>query len=131
MRGLYTSNHSLVADEPEAFGGSNLGPTPYNMLLMGLGACTSMTIRMYAQRKCIPLEDIDIRLVHDRVHADDCVACEGREGKIERIQRFVSFKGADLTAEQIESMMKIADRCPVHKTLESNPVITTELEANS
>ncbi|WP_339488091.1 bifunctional alpha/beta hydrolase/OsmC family protein [Pseudomonas sp. EL_65y_Pfl2_R95] len=128
LRGLYTNRYSLVSDEPKSVGGSNLGPTPYALLLMSLGACTSMTIRMYAERKGIPLEDIDIRLVHDRVHAEDCAACEGREGKLERIQRYITFKGEQLTEAHIESMLKIANRCPVHKTLESDPVITTELE---
>ncbi|WP_417662442.1 alpha/beta fold hydrolase [Pseudomonas sp.] len=129
LRGLYTRSHQWVSDEPTRVGGSDLGPTPYALLLMSLGACTSMTIRMYAERKGIPLEDINIRLVHDRVHAEDCAACEEREGQIERIQRFISFKGEQLTQEQIESMLKIANRCPVHKTLESDPVITTELES--
>ncbi|ARU88079.1 alpha/beta fold hydrolase [Pseudomonas sp. M30-35] len=129
LRGLYTRSHKSVSDEPVSVGGSDLGPTPYALLLMSLGACTSMTIRMYANRKGIPLEDINIRLVHDRVHAEDCAACEEREGQIERIQRFISFKGEQLTQEQIESMLKIANRCPVHKTLESKPVITTELES--
>ncbi|WP_010483354.1 bifunctional alpha/beta hydrolase/OsmC family protein [Pseudomonas sp. S9] len=128
LRGLYTNAHQFVSDEPKSVGGTHLGPTPYALLLMSLGACTSMTIRMYATRKGIPLEDIDVRLVHERIHAQDCSECEGREGKIERIQRFISFKGDQLTEEQIQSMLKIADRCPVHKTLESDPVITTELE---
>lgn len=129
LRGLYTRSHQWVSDEPVRVGGSDLGPTPYALLLMSLGACTSMTIRMYAERKGIPLEDINIRMVHDRVHAEDCAACEEREGQIERIQRFISFKGEQLTQEQIESMLRIANRCPVHKTLESKPVITTELES--
>jgi uncharacterized OsmC-like protein len=128
LRGLYSRTHALVGDEPKDFGGSDLGPTPYNLLLMGLGACTSMTIRMYAARKKIPLEDVDVRLVHDRVHADDCDQCEGREGKIERISRFIRFEGAELTEEDKQNMLRIADLCPVHKTLESDPVITTQLE---
>lgn len=128
LRGLYSRTHALVADEPKDFGGSDLGPTPYNLLLMGLGACTSMTIRMYAARKKIPLEDVDVRLVHDRVHADDCDQCEGREGKIERISRFIRFEGAELTEGDKQNMLRIADLCPVHKTLESDPVITTQLE---
>lgn len=127
LRGLFSNSHQLLADEPLSVGGSNLGPTPYDLLLMSLGACTSMTIRMYANLKKIPLEDIDIQLSHDRVHADDCSECgEGRQGKVERISRVITLKG-DLTEEQRQRILAIADRCPVHRTLESDPVITSRL----
>lgn len=130
LRGLLSRNHALVADEPKDFGGSDLGPTPYSLLLMSLGACTSMTIRMYAARKKIPLDDVDVRLVHERVHAEDCTQCEGREGKIERISRFIRFEGVELTDEDKHNMLRIADLCPVHKTLEGAPVITTQLDVS-
>jgi len=123
LRGLYSDGHRLLADEPEKYGGSNLGPTPYDLLLMGLGACTSMTMRMYARRKKLPLDDIQVKLVHDRVHAEDCVDCDH---KIERITRSISLKG-DLTDEQKQSLLSIADKCPVHRTLESDPQIVTKL----
>ena len=127
LRGLYSKSHQWVADEPLSVGGGNQGPTPYDLLLMSLGACTSMTIRMYANHKKLPLEDVDIRLSHDRVHADDCVECsEEREGKVERITRTITLKG-DLTEAQRQRILQIADRCPVHRTLESDPVITSRL----
>jgi len=123
LRGLYSGKHRLLADEPEKFGGTNLGPSPYDLLLMSLGACTSMTLRMYASRKKLPLDDIQVKLVHDRVHAEDCVDCNH---KIERITRSISLKG-DLTDEQKRSLLSIADKCPVHRTLESDPQIITKL----
>jgi len=123
LRGMFSDGHRLLADEPEKYGGSNLGPSPYDLLLMGLGACTSMTMRMYASRKNLPLDDIEIKLVHERVHAEDCVGCKD---KIERITRSISLKG-DLSDEQKASLMAIADKCPVHRTLESDPQIVTEL----
>ncbi len=127
LRGLYANSHQWLADEPLAVGGSNQGPTPYDLLLMSLGACTSMTIRMYANHKQLPLEDVDVRLSHDRVHAEDCMECgEERTGKVERITRTITLKG-DLTEAQRERILQIADRCPVHRTLESDPVITSRL----
>jgi len=123
LRAMFSDSHRLLADEPEKYGGSNLGPSPYDLLLMSLGACTSMTMRMYASRKKLPLDDIEIKLVHHRVHAEDCVDCTD---KIERITRSITLKG-DLNAEQKASLMAIADKCPVHRTLENDPQIVTEL----
>jgi len=123
LRGMYNNSHFLRADEPQKYGGSDLGPTPYDLLLMSLGACTSMTLRMYANRKKLPLEDVQIRLLHERVHAEDCIDCND---SIERITRRISLVG-DLDSEQRQKLLEIADRCPVHRTLENNPQIVTEL----
>lgn len=123
LRGMYSNSHFLRADEPLKYGGSNLGPTPYDLLLMSLGACTSMTLRMYASRKKLPLEDVQIRLLHERVHAEDCIDCKD---KIERITRRITLVG-ELDDEQRQRLLEIADRCPVHRTLESDPLIVTEL----
>ncbi len=125
LRGMYTPDHFLRADEPAKYGGSNLGPTPYDLLLMGLGACVSMTLRMYAKRKQLPLEDVEVRLVHERVHAEDCADCENNR-KIERITRRIRLKG-ELTDAQRQRILEIADMCPVHRTIESNPQIVNEL----
>lgn len=115
LRGLYTKDHDVISDEPTSYGGKNLGPSPYNLLLMSIGSCTSMTIRMYANRKKMVLDDINVRLVYERLE------------KEERITRYLSFKG-DITEEQKNRLVEIADRCPVHRTLENNPVITSQLE---
>jgi len=123
LRGMFSDSHRLMADEPEKYGGSNLGPTPYDLLLMSLGACTSMTLRMYAHRKKLPLDDVDITLVHERVHAVDCAECDQ---KIERLTRRITLHG-DLNKEQRQRLLEIADMCPVHRTLESDPQIVTEL----
>jgi putative redox protein len=123
LRGMYSNSHFLRADEPSSYGGSDLGPSPYDLLLMSLGACTSMTLRMYANHKKLPLEDVSIRLFHERVHADDCIDCDG---KIERLTRRISLVG-DLSEEQRRRLLEIADKCPVHRTLESDPQIVTEL----
>lgn len=130
LRGLFSEHHQWMTDEPLSYGGSNLGPSPYDLLLMSLGACTSMTIRMYANRKKLPLEDVDVRLVHERIHAEDCGECSERSGKIERITRYISLKG-DLTEAQRGRLLEIADRCPVHRTLENEPVIVTKLEESN
>lgn len=119
--------HPLVADEPKSVGGEDSGPTPYDLLLAGLGACTSMTIRMYAERKRFPLEDIRIELRHDKIHAVDCKACETGTGKIDRITRKIYLSGS-LSAEQRKRIIEIADKCPVHRTLESRVLIETDLE---
>jgi putative redox protein len=124
LRGLYSKGHFLKSDEPARYGGSDKGPTPYDLLLMSLGACTSMTLRMYANRKKLSMEDVTIKLRHERVHAEDCVDCEN---KIDRITRSISFAG-DLDDEQKQRLLQIADRCPVHRTLENNPEIVTRLD---
>ncbi|MBB1060326.1 bifunctional alpha/beta hydrolase/OsmC family protein [Marilutibacter spongiae] len=126
LRGLYSASHALLADEPLGAGGSNRGPTPYDLLLMSLGACTSMTLRLYAERKRYPLDDVDIELVHERVHARDCAECAERDGHVERITRRVRLVG-ELDAAQREDLLRIADRCPVHRTLASAPAIVTHL----
>jgi putative redox protein len=124
LRGLYSNGHFLKSDEPARYGGTDKGPTPYDLLLMSLGACTSMTLRMYANRKKLPLEDVTVRLRHERVHAEDCIDCDS---KIERITRRISFTG-DLDSDQKQRLLQIADKCPVHRTLESNPEIVTRLD---
>ncbi|MFV2032727.1 MAG: alpha/beta fold hydrolase [Gammaproteobacteria bacterium] len=123
LRGLFSDNHRLMADEPTKYGGTNLGPTPYDLLLMSLGACTSMTLRMYANRKKLALDDVEVTLVHERVHAEDCIECKD---KIERITRKITLTG-DLSDEQRQSLLAIADKCPVHRTLKNQPQINTEL----
>ncbi|AWV06647.1 hypothetical protein C9I47_0926 [Lysobacter maris] len=124
LRGLFTSRHALVADEPVAQGGGDKGPNPYDLLLMGLGACTSMTLRLYARRKGYPLDDVQVWLQHDRVHAEDCAECDRKDGHIERITRRIRLSGA-LDPDQRADLLRVADRCPVHRTLESDPVILT------
>ncbi len=124
LRGLHSTGHSLLADEPEEYGGSNKGPSPYDFLLMALGACTSMTLRMYANRKKLPITDIEVRLQHERVHAEDCVDCKD---KIERINRRISYSG-ELSEEQRLRLLEIADKCPVHRTMKSDPQIVSRLD---
>jgi putative redox protein len=116
--------HRFLADEPVAVGGMNSGPNPYNLLLAGLGACTSMTLRLYADRKQLPLKQTTVRLHHSKIHAADCAACETKEGMLDRIERLITLEG-DLTAEQRARLMEIADRCPVHRTLKSEIDIRT------
>ncbi|MEB8431094.1 bifunctional alpha/beta hydrolase/OsmC family protein [Cocleimonas sp. KMM 6892] len=126
LRGLYSDSHQFLSDEPISVGGTNQGPAPYDLLLMSLGSCTSMTIRMYANFKKLPLDDITVRLKHEKINAEDCEECEGRKGKVDRITRFISFKG-DLTDEQKQKMIEIADKCPVHRTLENDPIVLTQM----
>lgn len=124
LRGVFTDSHQMMADEPVSFGGSNLGPSPYELLLMALGACTSMTLRMYASHKNLSVDDIKVRLKHERVHAEDCIDCEKNIKKIDKISRYIEIKG-DINEAQKKRLLEIADRCPVHQTLENNPVILT------
>src|ERR1700687_903941 len=108
--------HALTADEPVEGGGADIGPAPYDLLLAALGACTSMTLGMYARRKLWPLESVTVRLRHSRVYATDCAECETKEGMLDRIDRDIELTG-DLTAEQRAKLLEIADKCPVHRTL--------------
>lgn len=116
--------HHLTADEPVAAGGQDTGPGPYDFLLAGLGACTSMTMRMYADRKSLPLDRVTVTLKHSKIHAKDCEECETREGMLDQIERDISIEGA-LDAEQRKRLMEIADKCPVHRTLHSEIRIVT------
>jgi len=116
--------HMLKADEPAAHGGSDLGPSPYQFLAAGLGACTAMTIRMYARRKGWALTHVAVDVGHDRIHAEDCAECETRTGRIDRFRREVRLEG-DLDDAQRARLMEIADRCPVHRTLEGEVRVET------
>jgi uncharacterized OsmC-like protein/alpha/beta superfamily hydrolase len=115
--------HRLAADELAPIG-TDTGPSPYDFLLAGLGACTSMTVRMYAQRKKWPLERVTVSLRHSRIHAQDCANCETETGQVDRIERVIHFDG-DLDDDQRQRLLEIADKCPVHRTLRSETIIDT------
>lgn len=121
--------HRLIADEPESVGGRDAGPAPYDLLLAALGACTTMTLRIYAQRKGIKLERTSVALAHGRVHARDCAECEGEgEGPmVEVIDKVPTLEG-DLSEAERARLVEIAGRCPVHRTLQAQPTIRTRLE---
>ncbi len=123
---VWTSNHHVLVDEPTSLGGTDLGPNPYDYLLAGLGSCTSITLRMYADRKKIPLESVTVSLEHNRIHAKDCVECESDDQMVDVIDRTITLDG-DITEEQRQSLLKIADKCPVHRTMTSETVIRTTL----
>lgn len=123
---ISAADHHLIADELISFGGSNLGPSPYQLVAAGLGACTSMTIRMYARRKKLPLEHVQVDITHAKVHAEDCASCEQSHGKIDQFERRITLIGT-LTNEQRQRLLEIADHCPVHRTLEGEINIVTRL----
>jgi putative redox protein len=118
--------HVLRADEPADAGGLDSGPSPYDLLLAGLGACTSMTVRMYADLKKLPLERVTVELRHDKIHAQDCAECETREGKVDRIERVVRLEGT-LDEAARAKLLEIANKCPVHRTLHSEVTVPTRL----
>lgn len=123
---LLANGHPLVADEPLRVGGTNTGPTPYELLSSALGACTAMTLRMYADRKGWPLEAVEVRLKHAKIHCDDCAETDKAGSRIDRFTREISIEGP-LDEEQRQRMLRIADRCPVHRTLTTPAEVTTTL----
>ena len=124
---IQAGRHELSADEPVPSGGSDTGPDPYALLLAALGACTSMTLRMYADRKQWPLEGVSVRLAQSRIHARDCAECEVKDDtQIDRITREIVLSGP-LSPEQKQRLVEIANRCPVHRTLTGQKEIVTTL----
>lgn len=131
LQRIEASGHLLVSDEPKKVGGSDVGPTPYDLLLAGLGSCTSMTIRMVATREKIPLENVSVTLSHDRRHCDDCLTdIDNRQGdkkaSLDVIKRHIVLTG-ELDDAQRAKLLRVANLCPVHRTLENAPVIETDL----
>jgi uncharacterized OsmC-like protein len=123
---LLDGRHALIADEPVSAGGKDAGPNPYELLLMSLGACTSMTLRLYARRKQLPLTRVSVRLRHSRIHAEDCADCETKTGFIDRIEREIELEG-ELDPQQRQRLLEIANMCPVHRTLIGEISIITKL----
>jgi uncharacterized OsmC-like protein len=122
--------HTLIADEPKEVGGTEEGPSPYELLLAALGACTAMTLKMYVERKKLPITDVEVSLTFDRIHIDDCESCVKEERlndqEVQHISRLIYVTG-DVTEEQKERLLYIAGRCPVHVTLHSNPHVEDAL----
>jgi uncharacterized OsmC-like protein len=123
---IEAGRHTLRSDEPEDLGGKDTGPTPYDYLLAALGSCTSMTLRMYADRKGWPLEGVRVWLKQGKIHARDCEDCETAQGKIDRIEKEIEVLGP-LTEEQRQRLLEIADMCPVHRTLQNEVSIRSRL----
>lgn len=125
---LTAGKHELIADEPEDVeGGKDQGPDPYDYLLMSLGSCTVMTVKMYANHKEWPLEDVFVELKHNKRHDEDCNNCEDKKSRIDFIEKEVIVKG-NLSSEQIERLLEISQKCPVHRTLLSNIKIESRIE---
>jgi putative redox protein len=124
---ITAGRHRITADEPESAGGTDTGPAPYDLLLAALGACTSMTVGMYARRKAWPLEEVIVHLRHSKIHAADCAECETKEGRLDRIERDIHFTGP-LTDAQRASLIEISNKCPIHRTLKSEiDIVTREI----
>jgi putative redox protein len=129
-RKILTQHHQLISDEPIASGGTDLGLNPYELLLAALGSCTSMTLRMYANHKQLDLQDIQVKLHHSRIHAEDCVNCEAQAPLIDRITRSIHLSG-NLDDQQRARLLEIANKCPVHKTLQNQIQVETTLTDES
>jgi putative redox protein len=123
---IVAGSHQLYADEPTTVGGGDTGPNPYDLLLAGLGACTSMTLRLYAEHKGLQLEPVSVRLRHAKVHAADCADCQSESGRVDVIEREIQLRG-ELSDQQRKRLLEIADRCPVHRTLRSEVRVRTSL----
>jgi putative redox protein len=127
---ITAGQHQLIADEPKEAGGTDEGPSPYELLLAALGACTAMTLKMYVERKKLPVTDVEVLLSFDRIHIDDCESCVKEERindqEVQHISRLIYVTG-DVTEEQKERLLYIAGRCPVHVTLHSNPHVEDAL----
>ena len=127
LRGVYSEQHECVADEPVEYGGTGKGPTPYDLLLMSLGACTSMTVRLYARHKKIPLDDIVVRCTHKHVHEEDAEDAGGEDRRLDVIAMDIELVG-ELSDEQRQTLLAIAANCPVHRTLTGELAIQTRLK---
>ncbi len=126
MQSLRTGRHALTADEPQVSGGNDAGPGPYEYLLMALGACTGMTLRMYADLKKLPLDRVRVRLSHRKIHAQDCTDCLTKDGKVDEITREILLEG-DLSGDERQRLLEIANRCPVHRTLTAEIKVRSRL----
>ncbi|TVQ02488.1 MAG: OsmC family peroxiredoxin [Balneolaceae bacterium] len=124
---MTAGRHELISDEPEHSGGKDLGPDPYDYLLMALGSCTAITMRMYANRKKWPVEDIYVELRHYKAHAEDCEDCEDPKARIDKIEKEIIVKG-DLEEDQMNRLLEISKKCPVHKTLLNQVEIDSMIE---
>lgn len=124
---IYAGEHRLTGDEPRSAGGTDAGPGPYDLLTASLGECTAITLRMYADHKQWPLTGVTVRLRHNKIHAADCAECETKEGRLDHFEREIELEG-DLSAEQRQRLLEIADRCPVHRTLHSEVIVATRLK---
>ncbi len=122
---MTVGQHDLIADESTEYGGQNLGPTPYEYLCASLGSCTAMTLRMWADKYKIPLETVEVEVYHERIYAKDCTDCVKQKGMIDILNRSIKVTG-NLSDFEKEKLLSIADRCPVHKTLENEIKIVTE-----
>ena len=129
LQEITSAAHHFKADEPARVGGTDSAPTPYDYLLAGLGACTSMTVGLYARRKKWPLKDVKVELRHSRIHANDCADCETKEGMLDRVEMDVNLTG-DLTPEQRAKLLEVAGKCPVHRTLKSEIEIKVQSSEN-
>lgn len=124
---LNAGKHTIIADEPERAGGSDKGPDPYDLLLMSLGTCTVITLRMYAERKEWPLDDVYMELRHFRDHAEDCTDCDDPSSMIDKIEKEIIVEG-DLDDEQVDKLLEISNKCPVYRTLKGEMDIISTIE---